>query len=90
MKRSQIIPDTPLISTSHQKSHSTSSQQQKTKSKRKLYKSWFDVVADLEDFNKYQDVEKTVKKVELDPRINLTDTSLPIGNRKVDDISMEI
>ena len=52
--------------------------------------TWIDVANDLEKSNSYQDLERRVQKVALEPSIQMDKTSFPLGQNTVHDLTKEL
>ena len=52
--------------------------------------TWIDVANDLEKSNSYQDLERRVQKVTLEPSIQMDKTSFPLGQNTVHDLTKEL
>ena len=52
--------------------------------------TWIDVANDLEKSNSYQDLERRVQKVTLEPSIQMDKTSFPLGQNPVHDLTKEL
>ena len=52
--------------------------------------TWIDVANDLEKSNSYQDLERRVQKITLEPSIQMDKTSFPLGQNTVHDLTKEL
>ena len=52
--------------------------------------TWIDVANDLEKSNSYQDLERRVQNVTLEPSIQMGKTSFPLGQNTVHDLTKEL
>ena len=52
--------------------------------------TWIDVANDLEKSNSYQDLERRVQKVTLEPSIQMDKKSFPLGQNTVHDLTKEL